>query len=87
MDDILLKQIVRQLKFLNFWITLFGTLILVSLIIAGIVLFKLITFANQSIKDINSFQDKAQQSLDVKQQLCKNDTGSSILRQTTNICE
>ncbi len=87
MDEILLKQIVRQLKLLNIWISLFGTLILISLIIAGVVLFKLITFANESLNDINSFQDKAQQSLDVKQQLCKNDNGGSVLRKTTNICD
>ena len=87
MDEALLKQIIRQLKFLNIWITLFGSLILISLIVAGVILFKIITFANESVQNINSFQDKAEQSLDVKSQLCNNEDSSSILRQTTKLCE
>lgn len=70
MDQALLEQIVKQLKFLNFWITVFGSLILISLIIAGVVLYKLVTFANDSLQDINNFQTETKQSLDLKQQLC-----------------
>lgn len=86
MDDVLLKQILRQLKLLNVWITVFGTLILISLAVAGVVLYKLVTFANESFQSINNFQAKAEQSLDVKSQLCEGDN-ASILRQTTKLCE
>lgn len=87
MDDVLLKQILRQLKLLNIWITVFGTLILIGLVVAGVVLYKLVTFANESLQSINNFQAKAEQSLDIKQQLCKDENGGALFRRTTDLCK
>ena len=44
MDEVLVRQLVRQLKIINFWITLFGTVIVVALIVLGILVFKVATF-------------------------------------------
>ena len=86
MDEALLRQIVRQLKFLNFWITFFGVIIIVTLAITGVVLFKIVTIANSSIKKIDSFQQQTTKSLNVKQQLCADNSLSSLLRSQTSFC-
>lgn len=87
MDEVLLRQIVRQLKFLNFWITFFGVLIVVSLSIAGFVLFKIVTTANNSIKKLDSFQQQTAKSLNVKQQLCSDGSLKSLLGSQTTFCK
>ena len=87
MDEALLRQIVRQLKFLNFWIAFFGVIIIVTLAITGIVLYKIVTLANNSVKKFDSFQQQTSKSLDVKQQLCSDNSLSSLLHSQTSFCK
>lgn len=87
MDEVLLRQIVRQLKILNIWITVFGVLIIVSLAIGGIVLYKIAMVANNSAKKFESFQQQTSKNLNVKQQLCADTSFSSILNSQTSICK
>ena len=87
MDEVLLRQIIRQLKILNIWITIFGVLIIVSLAIGGIVLYKIATIANNSAKKFESFQQQTSKNLNVKQQLCADTSFSLILKSQTSICK
>ena len=86
MDEVLLKQLVRQIKFLNFWITFFGVLILASLVIFGIILFKVVTTAREAVNKVTSFQQTVQQDTNVSKQVCNNDSIKSFLS-TTTVCK
>jgi hypothetical protein len=79
MDDLLQKQLLRQLKLLNFWITFFGVLFLVSMAILGILLFKVFTYVHHTTDQITNLQQKTEQSLNVKSQICGSSSVSKYL--------
>lgn len=79
MDEILVKQLTRQLKLLNFWITLFGTLFLISLIIIGVMIFKLVTFTQSTARKVDNLQNKVTNNLNVKDKACDNKTIGSLI--------
>ena len=79
MDEKLQKQLIRQLKLLNFWITLFGSLLLIGLLIVGFFLFQVVSAVQQTADRIKALQDETTQRLDVQAQLCE---GTSFLAQT-----
>ena len=87
MDEALLRQIVRQLKFLNFWIAFFGVITIVTLAITGVVLYKIATVANNSVKKLDAFQQQTSKTLNVKQQLCSDASFSTLLHSQTSICK
>ncbi len=87
MDDILLKQLVRQLRIMNIWISIFGSLILVSLIVLGILVFKVVSFVNDTNKKIETITTQTKQSLDVKAKVCDTDTVGGFLQDKTSVCK
>jgi hypothetical protein len=87
MDEALLKQLTRQLKVLNFWISIFGTLILVSIIVCIYLLFKVVTFVQNTSDKITSLQDSTKNSLNVQKQLCDSKTFGSLLEDRSKICQ
>jgi hypothetical protein len=56
MDEILLKQLVRQLKILNLWIAIGGTLLLISFLVCIFLLFKMVTFMQDTSDRLTSIQ-------------------------------
>lgn len=86
MDDRLQRQIVRQLKILNFWITFFGVVILISLVIMGYFVFKLVTYVQDTSKKVDTFQQQTKENLDVKNKVCQNDSVSDFLDNKTEVC-
>lgn len=72
MDDVVARQLVRQLKIMNFWITLFGTVIVVTLLVLGVLVFKIVTFVHSTEQKVSDLQRKTTQTLNVKDDLCKN---------------
>ncbi len=60
------------MKLLNFWVTFFGVLFLVSLAVAGFLLFKVVTYVHKSEQAITNLQQKTSQNLDVQKQVCDN---------------
>lgn len=87
MDEILLKQLVRQLRLLNIWISIFGTLILVTLAVLGYFVFKIVTFVNDTNTKINNFTTQTKDTLDVKGQVCESDGIGGFLRDKTGVCK
>ena len=87
MDEALLRQIVRQLKFLNFWITFFGVIIVLSFVIAGFALYKVATFTSDSVRRFDNFQSQTTKSLNVKQQLCNDTSLKNLLATQTSFCK
>lgn len=87
MNEDLLKQIARQLKFIKFWLTFFGTLIVLSLLILGFFIFKLITFTNDTARDLNNLQQQAKQSVDFKQKVCSDKVSGLLSDAKSNFCD
>lgn len=79
MDEHLQRQLVKQLKIINFWITFFGTLFIVAFLILGVLIFKVVTFMRSTEQKITDFQSKTSQTLNVKDDLCK----SGVLKNTS----
>lgn len=87
MDEALLRQLTRQLKILNFWITVVGSLILITLVIAIVLLIKVVTFVHNTQDQISNLQRKTQQTLDVRQKLCNSNSVSGLLQKGTDVCK
>ncbi|MDL2363605.1 MAG: hypothetical protein QFB86_04465 [Patescibacteria group bacterium] len=87
MEDLLVKQLTRQLKLLNFWITLFGTLFLVGFIILGVLVYKLVTFTHDTTAKFDALQQKTEQTINVQKQLCDSKNVGSLLHKQTSICK
>jgi len=84
MNDQLLKQLIKQMKILNFWVTLFGGIMLVAIIIIGFLLFQLASFIGKTNEKI----DNATSSVDIKQKACDGDGSfSEFLNSKTAACE
>jgi hypothetical protein len=69
MDDVLIKQLTHQLKFLNFWIRLFGVMFLIGFIVIGLLIYKVVSLEHKVNNNISNFEIKAKQTLDVGNQL------------------
>ena len=78
MDELVQKQLVRQLKWLNFLVTFFGILFLSVLIVVGFFLYKTADYVHKSEQSISNLQQKTSQTLNT-QQLCQNSSIRSII--------
>lgn len=86
MDEKLSKQLIRQLKFLNFFIGLFGVLILAAIAVIGFMLFQVITFTQTAANNISDFRQETAGKLDVREQACGDETLGAFLRNNSNVC-
>lgn len=86
MDEVLLRQLTRQLKLLNFWITLFGTLFLVGFIVLGVLIYKVVTFTHEATSKINDLQQKTSQTLNVQKKICDTNSVGGLLQKETRAC-
>jgi len=82
MDEQVARQLTRQLKIINFWITFFGTIIVVTLLVLGFFIFKMVLFARSTEEKITKIQTQTTQTLNVKDDLCGNSllSGSSYCK-------
>jgi sensor histidine kinase regulating citrate/malate metabolism len=87
MDEMLQRQLVRQLKLLNFWITTVGILILAAIIVCIILLIKVVTFVHHTESQLSDLQQKTTQSLNVKQKLCSNQSITDFLQNKSDVCQ
>lgn len=86
MDEKILRKLRRQLRLLNILLSIFGIIGITGLVIVGILLFKLLIFTQQATSKLNSIQHQANQSLDIKHQLCSSSELSSLLKSQTQLC-
>lgn len=84
-NELLLKQLVRQMKWLNFWVSLFGILFIISMIISGILLFKAVTYIHEGQQKISDIQRSTSQTLDVKSHVCDSEL-QSLLGKSNSYC-
>lgn len=72
MEEVVAKQLTRQLKIINFWISLFGSIIVIVLLILGFLVFKMVTFVQSTEQKVTDLRNKTAQTLNVKDDICKN---------------
>jgi sensor histidine kinase regulating citrate/malate metabolism len=87
MDEYVQRQLVRQLKLLNFWITTVGILILASIIVCIYLLIKVVTFVHHTESQLSDLQQKTTNSLNVKQKLCTNKSITDFLQTKSDVCQ
>lgn len=83
MDEVLLKQLVRQVKILNFWVSFFGVLFIVTFVISGLLLWKVATYLHSAQQSITNLESKTSQSLDVQKQVCSTDSLKALVGSST----
>lgn len=88
MDETLQRQLVRQLKIMNTWITIFGSLMLISLVILMILVLQVVTFVRTTGEKVDNLKNSAASSLDVKKNACTADNEfGKYLREHTGLCK
>jgi CHASE3 domain sensor protein len=81
------KQLIRQLKIMNTWIMIFGTAVLLCLVITGYMLWRVVTFTNKVESDVTQIRSTVTEQLDVRSRLCSSDNAvTGAVTDLTNIC-
>ena len=80
------EQLLKQLKILNFWITSFGILFLLSLGIIGFFAYQAAMYVKNASDKVTNIQEQTTQTLDVKSQLCGNNDQVSDLLRSSGYC-
>ena len=88
MNEQLLKQLVRQMKIMNFWISFFFFFVVIAIIICGFLLWQVVSFVNDTNRKIDGIKTQAGDSLNVKKNTCEgNKDFAKFLREKTGACE
>ena len=86
MNDEVQKQLLQQLKIIKFWMTLFGTLFFVTILIISYLLFRVFTFVKNTSDSVDKIKGQAS-SLNIKNQVCEGTTGfSDLVKNKTDAC-
>ena len=72
MNEDLTRQLLHQLKIINFWITLFGSIIVITLLFLGFLVSRVVTYVHNTEQKVTDLRNKTTQTLNVKDDLCKN---------------
>ena len=87
MDEVILKQLTRQLKLLNFWVSFFGILFLICFAVAGYFAYKAVTEVRKVESSLTSSQQSLEQNINLKNNLCNSSTGvSALIKKQTSVC-
>lgn len=86
MNDKVAEQLVRQLKILNFWITTFGVLFLVTLAVIAYMLFQVFTFVKKTNDTVVNLKNETAQRLDVKNNACAGQGSVAEWLRSTGVC-
>ncbi len=87
MNDDLTKQLVRQLKLLNFWITTFGVLFLVTMGVIAFMLFQVFMFVKKTNDTMTTLKNETSQRFDVKSNLCSGQGEVANWFRENKLCE
>lgn len=82
-DEKLLKKINRQLRTIKIIMSFFSLLIICMFLLLGFIAYKVVSFTRDAETKITNIQTKAEQSIDLKSQLCS--SGSNII--TEQVCQ
>lgn len=82
MDDQLARRLLRQIKILNFIIITFAVIFVSVFAVAGIFAYKAVQEVRDAKNSLNSVQTKANDALNVQDELC----ASALVRSQTELC-
>ena len=86
-NEVLMKQLVRQMKIMNFWVSLFGSMIVVGMVIAAFLLWQVVSFVNETNKKIDAVRTSTADSLNVSKKACEGtDDFSKWLQKNSGLC-
>jgi len=87
MNEELQRQLIRQLKVLNFWISVYGAIILIVLITVVVLVWKIVNFTNDTRQQIGDLRTTVSEKLDVKSDICEgNNSLGDFLKDKTGFC-
>ena len=87
MNEELTKQLIRQLKYLNRWLAVFGVTMIIGFIVIGILVFKLVAFMQDASDKITNLEQKTQKAVNAQQELCNSDAIGALIKRNTDICK
>ncbi len=88
MNEQLERQLLRQLKLLNFWITTFGVLFLASLGFIGYFLFQTAMFVKNTNDSLQTVKQQTTDTLNVNKQVCSGSGAmSEYIKNNTSFCK
>lgn len=88
MNEEVQKQLVKQLKVLNFWVRFFGSLTIIFMVVTGFLLFRVGLFIKQTNDKFTHLQEQTTGKLDVKSQVCSGSGSfSDFIKNNTNACK
>ena len=87
MNEDLQKQLIRQMKILNFWITFFGTLGIIALVVLAIIAWQLVSFIGETNNRIDSVRQQISESTDLRGQACSEGSSLRKFLDNTGACE
>ncbi len=88
MDEKLQRQLVRQLKIINFWISFYGIIMIAILGFLLYMIIQMVTFVQDTNKRIESLKTNVTDSVNVQKQACEGTGGfSDLIRSQTNLCK
>ena len=83
MNDETARELTKQLKRLNFWVTMFGSLFLVAIATVGLLLVQVFLFMKTTTEKVQAVQ----QTVDVKTKVCNGeDSVSRFIQKNTEVC-
>lgn len=86
MNDELLKQLLRQMKIMNFWVTLFGTIVVIAIITLATLIYQVVQVIDRTNTQINNVKTEISQSADVKKQVCDGDGKFAMFLRSSGVC-
>lgn len=86
MNEQVQKQLLRQLKLLNFWITFFGTLGVIAIIALAFVVFQLVAFIGETNAKLEGVKQEISQSTDIKKQVCGEESSLRRFLEASGVC-
>lgn len=87
-DDKLAKQLIRQLKLINFWISFYGVIMIIILGFLLYMIIQMVMFVRTTNERIDQMRNDAASSLNVQKQTCEG--GNAVtewLKKNTEICK
>lgn len=86
MDDALLKQLIRQLKILNIWISLFGTMMILAIIVVAVLLYQLMSFLGETNRKLDSVKSGVPSATDLQKEACSGDSSLGRFFRNSGAC-
>ena len=87
MDEVLARKLLRNVRILNAFIIFFSVVIITVFVIAGLLTYKVLTEIRDAKESVTSLQTKAEDSLNIKSQLCdSNGSLKALLENQSDVC-